>query len=137
MVTWTRHFKTVGCFNGALLSGGDVEWGRRANEKGIVAEYASEVVVNHPARSDIGALLKKKRRLLGGEVDKDKNNIKKLSFLVFIKGCLPPRKALQLFFSKEISFKEKCLAYLLCYYLKVYSTVYRLALVFGLAKPER
>ncbi|MDP3535790.1 MAG: glycosyltransferase [Halomonas sp.] len=137
MVTWAKHFETVGPFNDALLSGGDVEWGKRANDKGIDIEYASEVIVNHPARSDIKAMLKKKRRVLGGEVDKDKKYFKKRFILILIKGCLPPRKALKLFFQKELSFTEKSLAYLLCYYFKAYSTVYRLALMFGLAKPER
>ncbi|UXZ55437.1 glycosyltransferase [Halomonas sp. 7T] len=137
MVTWSRHFETVGHFNDALMSGGDVEWGRRANEKGIVIEYASEVIVNHPARSDIKAMLKKKRRLLGGEINKNKQSSKNNFILTLIKGCLPPRKALKLFLQKDLTFKEKLLAYLLCYFLKVYSTVYRLALLLGLAKPKR
>lgn len=132
MVTWSRHFETVGHFNDALMSGGDVEWGRRANDKGIAVEYASDVIVNHPARYDIKAMLKKKRRVLGGQVNKE-NNL----FLILIKGCLPPRAALKLFLQKEITLKEKCLAYLLCYYFKLYSTVYRLALLLGLKKPER
>ena len=137
MVTWAKHFETVGHFNDALLSGGDVEWGKRANDKGIDTEYASEVIVNHPARSDIKAMLKKKRRVLGGEVYKDKRYFKNKFILILIKGCLPPRKALKLFFQKELTFTEKSLAYLLCYYFKAYSTVYRLALMFGLAKSER
>lgn len=137
MVTWSKHFKTVGHFNDALMSGGDVEWGRRATDKGIPIEYASEVIVLHPARSDIKTMLKKKRRVLGGEISKNKIFFKKKVFFTIVKGFFPPREALKLFLKKELTWSEKLLAYLLCYYFKAYSTAYRIALIVGLVKPQR
>ncbi|CAM4316270.1 glycosyltransferase [Vreelandella rituensis] len=136
MVTWSKHFETVGYFDDSLMSGGDNEWGWRAEDKGIPIEYTPEVIVNHPARSDIKAMLKKRKRVIGGAVKQ--NQDKKNNFLlVLVKGYVPPRKALKLFFEKDLTSSERLLAYFLCYYFKAYSTTYRLALLLGLAKPKR
>ncbi|WP_081899067.1 MULTISPECIES: glycosyltransferase family 2 protein [unclassified Halomonas] len=137
MITLAKHFKTVGFFNDALMSGGDNEWGWRAMAKGIPIEYAPEVIVNHPARADIKAMLKKRKRVLGGEVNKENESVKKSFFLTLLKGYFPPRRQLSLFFKKGLPFSKKLLAYLLCYYFKIYSTTYKLALLIGIAKPER
>ncbi|MBT2772713.1 glycosyltransferase [Halomonas sp. ISL-60] len=137
MITLAKNFKTVGFFNDTLMSGGDNEWGWRAMDKGISIEYAPEVIVNHPARADIKAMLKKRKRVLGGEVSKENENIKKSFILTLLKGYFPPRRQLNLFFKKGLPFSKKLLAYLLCYYFKIYSTTYKLALLVGIAKPER
>jgi glycosyltransferase involved in cell wall biosynthesis len=137
MVTWAKHFETVGYFNDGLMSGGDNEWGRRAKDKGIPVEYTPEVVVNHPARSDVKAMLKKRRRVIGGEINMNDSGLRNNFFLVLVKGYFPPRKALKLFLKKELTLSEKFSTYFLCYYFKAYSTTYRLALILGLAKPER
>lgn len=137
MITLAKHFKTVGLFNEALMSGGDNEWGWRAKNKGISIDYAPDVIVNHPARADIKSMLKKRKRVLGGEVSKENKHISKNFFLILIKGYFPPRRQLKLFLKKGLPFSKKLLAYLLCYYFKIYSTTYKLALLLGLAKPER
>ncbi|RUR28301.1 glycosyltransferase family 2 protein [Vreelandella andesensis] len=137
MVTWRKNFEIVGFFNDSLMSGGDNEWGVRAYEKGIPVEYAQEVIVNHPARSDVKTILKKRRRVLGGEADKMNKNKKKNFFLILIKGYFPPRKAMKFFLKKELTLSQKVSVYFLCYYFKSYSATYRLALLLGLAKPER
>lgn len=137
MVTWSKNFEIVGYFNDSLMSGGDNEWGVRANDKGIPVEYAQEVVVNHPARSNIKDILKKRRRVMGGQLNKMKKNSKKSFIIILAKGYFPPMRALKLFSEKELTFTERLLAYLLCYYFKSYSATYRLALILGLAKPER
>lgn len=137
MVTWARYFETVGYFNDDLMSGGDNEWGMRANDKGISVEYIPEIIVNHPARADVKDMLKKQRRVLGGVVNKSNKNFKNNFLLILFKGYFPPRKALKLFLEKDLTFSDRCLTYLLCYFLKSYSTTYRLALMLGLAKPKR
>ncbi|WP_157698018.1 glycosyltransferase [Halomonas sp. N3-2A] len=137
MVTWSKNFEIVGYFNDNLMSGGDNEWGVRASEKGIPVEYAQEVIVNHPARSNVKDILKKRRRVMGGQLNKMKKNSKRSFIIILAKGYFPPIKALKLFLEKELTFSERFLAYLLCYYFKSYSATYRLALLLGLAKPER
>ncbi|WP_346795482.1 glycosyltransferase [Halomonas sp. Bachu 37] len=137
MVTWAKHFETVGLFNDSLMSGGDNEWGWRAKEKGIPIVYAPEVVVNHPARADIKSMLKKRKRILGGSVNIKRKSAKNNFLLLLITGYLPPLRILKPFIASSLPFWKKCLAALLCYYLKVYSTTYKLALILRLAKPER
>ncbi len=137
MVTWAKHFETVGLFNDSLMSGGDNEWGWRATDKGIPVEYAAEVIVNHPARADIKAMLKKRKRVLGGSVNLKRKNKNNNPFLLIATGYLPPFRVLKPFMHKGIPLREKCLAALLCYYLKIFSTTYRLALLLRLIKPVR
>lgn len=137
MITLAKHFKTVGLFNDALMSGGDNEWGLRAKAKGISIEYAPDVIVNHPARADMKAMLKKRKRVIGGEVSKRNRDSKNNFFLILVKGYFPPRRQLRIFHKKGLPFSKKFLAYLLCYYFKIYSTTYRLSLLIGITKPER
>jgi|SRR5688500_3918586 len=59
-------FNTVGNFNEKLMSGGDLEWGRRANAAGCSIHYVATVIVKHPARSTFAELKSKARRVAGG-----------------------------------------------------------------------
>jgi glycosyltransferase involved in cell wall biosynthesis len=59
-------FASVGRFNQKMHSGGDVEWTRRALAAGHDLVYAPEVIVAHPPRSDVRALLRKARRVAEG-----------------------------------------------------------------------
>ena len=59
-------FNTVGNFNEKLMSGGDLEWGRRANSAGCNIHYVKSVIVKHPARSTFAELKSKARRVAGG-----------------------------------------------------------------------
>lgn len=59
-------FKAVGNFNEKLMSGGDLEWGRRANAAGCNIHYVATVIVKHPARSTFAELKSKARRVAGG-----------------------------------------------------------------------
>ncbi len=53
----------VGTFDGRLLSSGDVEFGQRVRAAGVDQEYASDIVVCHPARSSLRSLLAKHVRI--------------------------------------------------------------------------
>ena len=55
----------VGCFDAALVSGGDYEWGRRAHAMGARVVFDPEAIVVHPARSSFSALVTKVRRHSG------------------------------------------------------------------------
>lgn len=56
----------VGPFDPTYLSGGDAEWGQRATRAGCRTVYAHDVVVRHPARDTVGAVVAKARRTAAG-----------------------------------------------------------------------
>lgn len=56
-------FDRVGGFDEDLISGGDHEFGWRCERAGIPIRYVESVVVNHPARTSLGQLLRKARRV--------------------------------------------------------------------------
>lgn len=59
-------FREVGPFAGALLSGGDREWGARLRARGRSLRFADDVIVRHPARATVTQLVSKRRRTAGG-----------------------------------------------------------------------
>lgn len=67
-------FEQVGNFNQNLKSGGDTEWGMRANQAGFPIIYAPHVRVSHPARTTWGELTHRVLRLHGASWDKAKND---------------------------------------------------------------
>lgn len=56
----------IGGFNAELLSGGDVDCSRRLTSSGFHIEYAPDLIVSHPTRSNLFDLIKKRRRVVGG-----------------------------------------------------------------------
>jgi len=62
-------FERVGSFNSRLKSNGDWEWGQRVFRNNIPQRFGDNVVVEHPARATLGALMVKTVRLAGGAVD--------------------------------------------------------------------
>jgi GT2 family glycosyltransferase len=60
-------FEALGGFRAELRSGGDYEFGRRLTESGAGLAYADEAVVRHPARSTVGGVLRKSRRVAEGQ----------------------------------------------------------------------
>jgi len=61
----------VGLFNASLLSGGDGECAARIADAGFPLVYAPEMLVRHPARANLAALIRKKRRVTGGRWQKN------------------------------------------------------------------
>jgi len=59
-------FTAVGVFMDELKSGGDTEWGKRAQKAGYRIIYAPWVGVGHPARRRWQEIMKKAARLYGG-----------------------------------------------------------------------
>lgn len=66
MMTWRQVFDQVGVFNPQLRSHGDLEWGQRVYSQGLPQMYAESVVIRHPTRSSLKALIKRTKRLAGG-----------------------------------------------------------------------
>lgn len=72
--TFRKVIDKVGPFEGTLKSNGDREWGNRVFSSGFKLVYSGNVQVAHPARSSYLQILKKYRRLMGGQHDLAKKN---------------------------------------------------------------
>jgi glycosyltransferase involved in cell wall biosynthesis len=66
-------FEEHGKFDDRLVSGGDVEFGKRIHQNGVEQDFAEDITMYHPARSSLKSLLKKRFR-----VGKGKHQRKKL-----------------------------------------------------------
>jgi glycosyltransferase AglI len=55
-------FEKIGTFDLRLQSGGDTEFGQRAWKAGFQLNYAPDIIMRHPARSTLRALMKKSFR---------------------------------------------------------------------------
>ena len=138
MITWRDSFFNVGFFNDSLMSGGDVEWGRRAHISGLKIEYAPEVVVKHPARASLSDLLQKRRRVSGGVFKMECCGSYFLFLKALVKGCFPSIYAVKkTMMTKGASLRELVVALLLFHYLKIYGVGYLIKLKLGIAEVER
>lgn len=70
LVTRSDTFGRVGPFDAGLLSGGDLDWGRRLAAAGGRMVYDPEVVVEHPSRPGWRDLVTKSARVAGGLADR-------------------------------------------------------------------
>jgi len=70
VITRRSVFDAVGPFDQTLMSGGDMEWTKRASAAGHRLIYSPQVMVKHPARTSFMAMQKKSRRLAGGVIAK-------------------------------------------------------------------
>ncbi|MEI4486811.1 glycosyltransferase family A protein [Frigidibacter sp. MR17.14] len=68
MATRAELFTRLGGFEDRLMSGGDQEWGRRAAAAGFPIASVPAMVVAHPARASLAALVRKRRRVEGGKL---------------------------------------------------------------------
>ncbi len=133
LITWRHVLDEVGPFNTDLLSGGDVEWGRRASRLGKSIVYSSETVVGHPTRATLSALMKKARRVAGGQMSMPSGRMKRLIKLAF-PPITPIRDILR---SKRLSSREKAGAFITALILRAYTLVCATLVVFGISKPQR
>jgi hypothetical protein len=51
------------------LSGGDYEWAVRARNANHQIQYSDKVIVSHPARHHLAELVKKAKRVGGGQAN--------------------------------------------------------------------
>lgn len=67
---WVPHelFEKCGLFNNELISGGDMEWGKRLQQKGYNLSYTPECIVYHPCRSSLKQMYKKIYRVQTGQL---------------------------------------------------------------------
>lgn len=116
-------FEQVGLFRDDFLSGGDAEWGIRANSKGFKIQYLESCIVKHPTRN-IKEIISKAKRVAGGHF---LLLHKKSTLLVIAKialGFLPPIKSMyKIANDLEVPLKEKLIALGIRYYLRIISTI--------------
>ena len=105
-------FDRYGTFNRDLMSGGDVEFTRRASRAGETIEYAENAVVHHPARSTFKGLLRKVRRVYTGMIESDIQKGKKIEFPSKIRSWIPTRSVPNPG-AKKLTGKEKIQMYFL------------------------
>lgn len=126
MITWKDNFQTVGLFNDRLMSGGDNEWGRRAQKKGITVVYAPSVVVRHPARRTIHDLLKKQKRVISGQMDIERMQSSPERFIGIVRDLVPPFiPMLKLVTRRDLSATEKFVAGAVLAYLRLHRIYFR------------
>lgn len=137
MIAKKQCFDEIGHFDCSLMSGGDAEWGKRADSAGFKIKYVNHCVVWHPTRSRLSELIQKTRREAGGHYLLRKNNNRLAVALGNLAGLLPPVRSLgRVAFNKELSSTEKAIAFCVRYLLRVVSTVERMAIALG-KKVER
>ncbi len=121
-------FDEVGLFDERLVSGGDVEFGKRVAEAGIKQHYEPSIVMYHPTRSTFDALFKKSRRIGRGYAQKRQYHRDRTRSILHPKNMLPPHPktfAHRLNNNGNIPLNKIILFYLFAYMLKLYKIVGR------------
>lgn len=135
LVAWRRVFDGAGFFDATMLSGGDMEWGRRAASKGFNIVFVPEAVVRHAARTTLQELLKKSRRVAAGVARLEVLTGYKKSFLRRISppiSVLPRIKGMN-----NLSDFEKAQLFGLVYLMKVHRYYHQVLVRSGFSKSRR
>ncbi|MGF7038050.1 glycosyltransferase [Mucilaginibacter lappiensis] len=119
MLTYKALFNDIGLFNDSLMSGGDYEWGKRAFKAGYNINYADNVIVNHPARSEVKELTKKAKRISGISKITANNRSKVQVLWDFVKMLRPPVKDIGRINKEDLNLSGKVQVFGLHYYLRV------------------
>jgi GT2 family glycosyltransferase len=138
MFTKKYVIENVGMFDERLMSGGDSEWGRRANSKGFTIHYVDDCVIDHPTRPNFKDIKNKTKRLAGGHINVASIKGKAGRFKILIKSVAPPFWAIKLAIdNKELSWQEKVKALFVAYYLKFLVLPEKAAIILFRKKAER
>lgn len=132
MITTAETMARVGPFATTMKSGGDREWGNRAWAQAGPGLYVDGARVGHPTRSTRSEVLKRIRRVAGGERDRRPEWRDCLAFCA--RHLTPPRRAFLdiAAIDREIASRGAKLAAMLFAYGTRWSLIrYRLALQFG------
>lgn len=93
LVVKRRAFDLIGPFDATLLSGGDIEWNRRAERASLTLQYVAEATVAHPARATEAELLAKDARVWTGKVTIEEFPLPVLAIGAALQGLIPPLAA--------------------------------------------
>lgn len=104
----------VGTFDSRLESGGDFEFGERVHSASFVLNYADDIILYHPTRSNYKSLINKARRIGRGNAEMAFHYPKKYNYLmqrhVNVHAFLPKNPLTYFFLMKN----EKILKRLFC-----------------------
>lgn len=139
MFSYKKVFDAIGMFRDDMMSGGDLDWGKRAKAAGYRIDYVTNVRVMHPARSTFDELKSKARRVGGGHgllhaSQKQTNFQLTLKFLKNLKPGM--REMLFIFRQSKISIKSKTNIFLMRYQLQVIKAFERFKVSMG-KDPQR
>ncbi len=124
MGAWRRVFESVGPFDDAHYSGGDHEWGMRADAAGHRIGYCADAAVAHPART-LGEILIKRRRMSGAKLGrriahKGRVRLVPAYVLKLLGRAIPPVSPIgRLAGLHELPARHRLMAYLFHYYMKL------------------
>nr|WP_294941655.1 glycosyltransferase [uncultured Mucilaginibacter sp.] len=122
MFSFRYVFDEVGLFREDLLSGGDYEWAVRARNANYQIQYSDKVIVSHPARHHLAELVKKAKRVGGGQANfSNASGNFFQSAVKFLYDLRPPIKSIPLILSKgkQMHVTQKLLVFYIRYYLSV------------------
>jgi hypothetical protein len=139
MFSYKHVFDAIGGFNAEMMSGGDLEWGKRAKAAGYNIDYVTTVVVKHPARSTFQELKSKARRVAGGhsQIALSRKPTKLQLTWTFMKGLKPNLKeTIFIYRQNKMGIKSKTKIFLMCYQLQVIRALERFKVSMG-KKPQR
>jgi GT2 family glycosyltransferase len=125
-------FDKVGLFDTNLLSGGDYVWSRRAEKAGIPLVFHDNIIVRHPARASLKAILAKKRRTSGGEA-----MFKRTSVWTYNRYRLVPRVSAINFDRGSISMIDKTVLLGIAWLRNIHGCFAFTTVRLGLKKPNR
>lgn len=138
MMAKREVFDHIGWFNDSLMSGGDAEWGIRAQANGYRIIYAENVIVNHPSRSKLKELVQKTKREAGGHLNLLNGEPRLKIYFNILIGVLPPVKSLRrLVHVNKYGFKFKVIAFGVRYFLRLVSMNEKLSILLAGKNPER
>lgn len=126
------EFDKVGPFDANLLSGGDYVWSRRAEEASVPLVYHDDIIVRHPARASIKAILAKKRRTSGSEAI-----FKKTSLWAYNRHRLMPKLNAIAFDRGTVSRFDKVILLGIAWLKDIHGCVAFTTVRLGLSKPHR
>lgn len=125
----------VGGFDERYFSGGDIEWGQRAQRAGLRILYADDVVVGHPARKSYRALLRKARRVGAGKFTHSQYEFF-WAHIGMVKALVP---SVRMFFRSlkyDVAYLENITAMAIHYHLKLVKAFSRLQVAYGKRAPR-
>jgi glycosyltransferase involved in cell wall biosynthesis len=124
MFTYKIVFDKIGLFREDLLSGSDYEWALRAATANFAIKYSDVVIVNHPARHHLKELIKKARRIGGGQSGLDKPEDNKFQFILHsLLDLCPPLRSIPVIIKKGRGFH--LLPIVLVFYIRYYYLLLR------------
>ena len=139
MFSYRYVFDAIGGFRDDMMSGGDLEWGKRARGAGYNIHYVPTVIINHPARSTFEEVKSKARRVAGGH--SQISAVRKRTSLQltwrFVKSLKPKfKETVFIYRQNKIGIKSKTKIFIMRYQLQVIRALERFKVSMG-KKPQR